>query len=210
MQLCGLPIESNHLMRTCDPKRGQQILDAAAQLFATHRYHEVRMDDIATQAGVAKGTLYRYYTDKEALYLALTIHGIQRLFDESHDKVVGPGKPCEKVREFIRHIVRFHQQYPYFLELIQRIESSGSTTSINALQTVRTQWYHLVTELVTQLQVDGRPMTAHPEWASHALLGIIRGLLRFTPQPWPNEMADWIYNQFMHGLALPNACVQAS
>ena len=66
-------------MRTCDPKRGLQILDAAAQLFAKSHYHEVHMDDIASQAGVAKGTVYRYFRDKEDLYLALTIHGIHRV-----------------------------------------------------------------------------------------------------------------------------------
>ena len=70
-------------MRTCDPKRGQQILDAAAQLFAKHRYHEVRMDDIAEHANVAKGTVYRYFHDKEDLYLALTRHGLNQLFAES-------------------------------------------------------------------------------------------------------------------------------
>ena len=53
-------------MRERDPRRGQQILEAAAQLFATHRYHEVRMEDVAAEAGVAKGTIYRYFKDKEA------------------------------------------------------------------------------------------------------------------------------------------------
>src|SRR3982751_2583997 len=80
-------------MRTCDPKRGQQILDAAAQLFASHRYHEVRMEDIASHAQVAKGTIYRYFHDKEDLYLALTIHGMHRLFEESQGKIAGSEDP---------------------------------------------------------------------------------------------------------------------
>ncbi len=194
-------------MRTCDPKRGQQILDAAAQLFAMHHYHQVRMDDIADHAGVAKGTLYRYYNDKEDLYLALTVHGMQRLFDESHGKIIGPGDPCDKVRDFIRNIVRFYEQQPYFLELIQRIETSGSTASTNALHAIRTQWFQLVTELVTQLESTGKPMAERPQWAALALVGIIRGLLRFTPQPWPSDMADWIYDQFMHGMTTRVTCV---
>jgi AcrR family transcriptional regulator len=189
-------------MRTCDPKRGQQILDAAAQLFAKHRYHEVRMDDIAAHAGVAKGTLYRYYRDKEDLYLALTIHGIHRLYEESHGQIVNPGDPDRKLRDFITRIVRFYEQYPYFLELIQRIETSGSTASVSALQEIRTQWYHLVTDLIMQISDAGQSVT-HPELAALALLGIIRGILRFTPQPWPDHLADWIYRQFMHGLSLP-------
>ena len=189
-------------MRTCDPKRGQQILDAAAQLFAENRYHEVRMDDIAAHAGVAKGTVYRYYRDKEDLYLALTIHGIHRLYEQAQGQIVNPGDPDRKLRDFITRIVRYYEQYPYFLELIQRIETSGSIASVSALQEIRTQWYHLVTDLITQISDAGQSVT-HPELAALALLGIIRGILRFTPQPWPGHLAEWIYHQFIHGLSLP-------
>jgi AcrR family transcriptional regulator len=190
-------------MRTCDPKRGQQILNAAAQLFAKHRYHEVRMDDIAAHAGVAKGTLYRYYRDKEDLYLALTVHGMHRLLEESQGKIIGPGEPDQKLLDFITHIVGFYEQYPYFLELIQRIETSNSTASLNALNTIRTQFYHLVTSLITQIHRAGQPVTDQPELAGLALLGTIRGILRFMPQPWPDYLAEWIYQQFMHGLSRP-------
>jgi AcrR family transcriptional regulator len=159
------------------------------------------MDDIAAHAGVAKGTLYRYYHDKEDLYLALTMHGIQELYEQSQVQIVGPGDPDQKLRDFITGIVRFYEQYPYFLELIQRIEASGSTASVTALQDIRTQWNHLVTDLIAQLNDARRPVNADPELAALALLGIIRGILRFTPQPWPSHLADWIYHQFMHGFA---------
>lgn len=190
-------------MRTCDPKRGLQILDAAAQLFAKRRYHEVRMDDIAGHAGVAKGTLYRYYRDKEDLYLALTIHGMHRLYEESQSNIIGPGDSEQKLLDFITHIVRFYEQYPYFLELIQRIESSNSTASLNALNAIRTQFYHLVTNLITQINHAGQPVTRQPELAALALMGMIRGILRFTAQPWPKHLAEWIYHQFMNGLNTP-------
>jgi TetR/AcrR family fatty acid metabolism transcriptional regulator len=183
-------------MRTCDPKRGQQILDAAAQLFAKHRYHEVRMDDIAAHAGVAKGTVYRYFHDKEDLYLALTRHGLQQLFEESRAIIVGPGEPDAKLRGFITQIVHFYEQFPYFLELIQRIETSSSPESLNTLNEIRTQYYHAITDLMTQLK-----RSDNPQLAALALMGIIRGILRFTPQPWPDHLDDWIYHQFMHGLS---------
>ena len=186
-------------MRTCDPKRGQQILDAAAQLFANHRYHEVRMEDIAAHAGVAKGTIYRYFNDKEDLYLALTIYGMQRLFEESQDKIAGAADPEAKLSAFITHVVRFYEKYPYFLELIQRVETSGSAASADALQTMRNHFFHLVTDLMLQLNSLDPTASHHPEWSALALMGIIRGLLRFTAQPWPKHMPDWIYDQFMHG-----------
>jgi TetR/AcrR family transcriptional regulator, fatty acid metabolism regulator protein len=187
-------------MRTCDPKRGQQILDAAAQLFAKHRYHEVRMDDIAEHAGVAKGTVYRYYHDKEDLYAALTKHGISRLLEQSKTTIAGPGTAEAKLHAFITDCVRFYEQYPYFLELIQRIETSNSSVSQSALQSIRSQFYHLVTDLIAQFNETNGGVTHEPELAALALLGMVRGILRFMPQPWPKNLADWIYHQFMHGL----------
>ena len=58
-------------MRCKSPAQADKILAAAAQLFATHRFHEARMEDIAALAEVAKGTIYRYFHDKDELYLAL-------------------------------------------------------------------------------------------------------------------------------------------
>ena len=49
------------------------MLAAAARLFGSQRFHEVRMEDIAAEAAVAKGTLYRYFADKEQLYRAMLV-----------------------------------------------------------------------------------------------------------------------------------------
>src|SRR5215213_200382 len=111
-------------MRTLDPARGQQIIDTAARLFAQGHYHEVRMEDIAAQAGVAKGTLYRYFEDKEDLYLALLLHGMERLLHESRSNVTGPGAAEDRLLAFITGVVRFYERNPYFLELWARIETS--------------------------------------------------------------------------------------
>jgi AcrR family transcriptional regulator len=48
--------------------RRDAILDAALTVFAERGFEAARLDDVATQAGVAKGTLYLYFKDKEALF----------------------------------------------------------------------------------------------------------------------------------------------
>ncbi len=48
--------------------RRQSILDAALKVFAKHGFAAARLDDVAAAAGVAKGTLYLYFIDKEALF----------------------------------------------------------------------------------------------------------------------------------------------
>ena len=48
--------------------RRQAILDAALSVFAERGFEAARLDDVAARAGVAKGTLYLYFRDKEALF----------------------------------------------------------------------------------------------------------------------------------------------
>src|SRR5262245_18615534 len=56
-------------VRTKTPQQADKMLNAAARLFGTQRFHEVRMEDIAAEAAVGKGTIYRYFSDKDELYL---------------------------------------------------------------------------------------------------------------------------------------------
>ena len=51
--------------------RPAEILDAALKVFAQKGFAAARMDDIARQAGVTKGTIYLYFENKEAVFKAL-------------------------------------------------------------------------------------------------------------------------------------------
>jgi AcrR family transcriptional regulator len=52
-------------------ERKNQILEAAIAVFARLGFQQTRMDDIASQAGLSKGTLYLYYKSKDAVIGAL-------------------------------------------------------------------------------------------------------------------------------------------
>lgn len=49
----------------------RRIMQAAMQTYIRHGFHAAKMSDIATAAGLAKGTLYLYFNSKEALTTAL-------------------------------------------------------------------------------------------------------------------------------------------
>jgi AcrR family transcriptional regulator len=51
--------------------RPGEIIDAALQVFTAHGFAAARLEDIATRAGVTKGTIYLYFPDKEALFEAV-------------------------------------------------------------------------------------------------------------------------------------------
>jgi AcrR family transcriptional regulator len=51
--------------------RPAEILDAALKVFAHKGFAAARMDDIAKEAGVTKGTIYLYFENKEAVFKSL-------------------------------------------------------------------------------------------------------------------------------------------
>ncbi len=57
--------------RPTQDERRAAILTAALDVFAENGFAAARLDDVAQKAGVAKGTLYLYFPDKEALFEAL-------------------------------------------------------------------------------------------------------------------------------------------
>jgi len=61
------------------PEKERRIVRAAERLFTRRRFHEVKMDDVSRVAGVGKGTIYRYFKDKDDLFLRVVMSGFEEL-----------------------------------------------------------------------------------------------------------------------------------
>lgn len=69
MKTASLPTEVRWTRRK--QERPAEILDAALKVFAQKGFAAARMDDIAREAGVTKGTIYLYFENKEAVFKSL-------------------------------------------------------------------------------------------------------------------------------------------
>lgn len=81
--------------------KGEQILDATLRLLSQKRYHEITVDEIASEAGVGKGTIYRYFTDKDDLLKQLSMRGMNRMAME----IEGVLKPGMSLREKLQAVI---------------------------------------------------------------------------------------------------------
>jgi len=73
-----------------DAKRSAKenlIVDAAERVFSVVGFKNAKMENIATEAGITKVTLYSYFQSKENLYLALTYRGLQLLNDKYYQTI---------------------------------------------------------------------------------------------------------------------------
>jgi AcrR family transcriptional regulator len=77
--------------------RRQAILDAALTVFAARGYEAARLDDVAAQAGVAKGTLYLYFKDKQALFEELVRGAVTPIMERVSSAARAPELPASQV-----------------------------------------------------------------------------------------------------------------
>jgi AcrR family transcriptional regulator len=81
----------------------EKVLEAASRLFAERGADVVSMDDVAAEAGVGKGTLFRRFGDRAGLAHAL-LDEHEREFQDHllrGDPPLGPGAaPCERIKAF--------------------------------------------------------------------------------------------------------------
>src|SRR3954453_15670174 len=97
--------------------QADKILAAAARLFANHRFHEARMEDIAALAEVGKGTLYRYFKDKEELYLALLARAATELQGPLSLFLDQPGGPRAQLVAVVEGIIDHFDGQPHLFDL---------------------------------------------------------------------------------------------
>lgn len=82
------------------------ILDAALKTFVRRGYSETRVSEIASEAGVAEGTLYNYFPSKEDLLLALFDEKWSGIIDEIKNKISRFDDPNKKLKAIFSLVIR--------------------------------------------------------------------------------------------------------
>ena len=86
----------------------EQMLAAAAQLFATRGYTAATMQDLANACGVSKATLYHYVRDKQQLLQQITQGHVLRLEAVVNEVVLADPEPQRRLSALV---LRFMQVY---------------------------------------------------------------------------------------------------
>jgi AcrR family transcriptional regulator len=150
-----------------------KILAVTARLFAENGVDRVTMDQIASAAGVGKGTLFRRFGDKAGLGAALLGAREQELGDALlGPPPLGPGAPAGiRLRAFVIAYVRFLDAN---LDLVHMSEtaSPGSRYRVGAYE----RWHEHVRGLIAQARPD---LDAHCT-AHLVLAGVAADLRRAT------------------------------
>jgi AcrR family transcriptional regulator len=91
-------------------ERKTQILDAAEQVFNKKGLDKARMDDIADQTGLSKGTLYLYFKSKEDLVIAILDRIFRGMFEQLEARKSGELNATEAIWSFTDEAARDYKR----------------------------------------------------------------------------------------------------
>ena len=134
-------------------ERRQRILDATLALASKGGYEAVQMRAVAERAGVALGTLYRYFPSK----IHLLVSGLAREFERNQDKldkITIPGATAyERMLYVLGRITRTMQREPMLTEAMTRAFMFADPSAAAEVAVVA----RLMERMLTGAMHDGEP-----------------------------------------------------
>ncbi|MBW2596167.1 MAG: TetR/AcrR family transcriptional regulator [Deltaproteobacteria bacterium] len=109
----------------------QEILQVALKLFSEKGFHNVSMHEIATTSEFAVGTLYKFFSNKEALYRALIIDSSQVFHSSLMASLTTSGNELEKIRACVEAKIKVFMENLDYVRLYLA-ETRGASFNIKA------------------------------------------------------------------------------
>jgi AcrR family transcriptional regulator len=104
-------------------QRKQRIVDMAETVFFQSGYDGATLPAIADAAGYNKRTLYLYFKDKEDIFLAVVLRGLEGLCGALKQALERTGPSCSGLRDLAAAFFDFSTNHPQYLDLIMAYES---------------------------------------------------------------------------------------
>ena len=133
----------------------ERIMEAAIRSFARKGYHEARIADVAREAGVAAGTIYLYFKNKDNLLISIFEEKVQRFIQEFRRWL----SRQENAELKLRKLVQFHliemQEHPDLAAVFQ-LELRQSRHFMRAYPKVNLKnYFDLIGEIIEEGQQQG-------------------------------------------------------
>jgi len=96
----------------------ERVLEAALGLFSEKGFHVATMDEVAERAGVGKGTLYRYFANKETLFNELVRQRLEELEGKARTILDGQDDVLTMITKYVRVYFEFFDRNQHLYRLI--------------------------------------------------------------------------------------------
>jgi TetR/AcrR family transcriptional regulator, fatty acid metabolism regulator protein len=180
--------ESDSKERNGRAEKARAILRAAAKVFARSGYFNAKVSDVAREAGVADGTVYLYFKNKDDLLSSIFSTAMEEFLSRARTELAEVPDPCERLRRFAHlHLALLEQERD--MAVVFQVELRQSTKFMEQFSTTYlADYFKVIREIIEDGQRRGLFRTQlNPQVVTKVIFGAL------------DEMAtNWIlsHNQY--------------
>jgi len=120
-------------LREGQRERRQRIVAAARRLMVEVDYDRIQVKDVADEAGVALGTLYRYFNSKDHLFACALLAWSQNFGDRVASSTGGP--TVARVKAIYRLAARAFERQPRVYGVMMQVQGSADPNAVDVFTT---------------------------------------------------------------------------
>lgn len=184
-------------------RRRHEIVKTATDLFSRKSYHDVTMDEIADVLGVAKGTIYNYFSSKEKLYLEILKDSFEAIESLLQKEVETRDPAPAKLRKLLATIFSFYEENREVLRILSRDETHLLKEHFEFTEKWRERRVRLYETIIRKGINEGSFVDQNPKLRALMLYGAVGAVMvhhDFSMDP--EEVADAVFSQLASGLLL--------
>nr|WP_310259433.1 TetR/AcrR family transcriptional regulator [Fictibacillus barbaricus] len=206
--VCVIVLYTNEaiVMKRKGPKY-EKIIDAAVNVIAEHGYHQSQVSKIAKEAGVADGTIYLYFKNKEDLLVSVFNEKMGTFIEKTENELKGKDTAIEKLRTLVE--MHFKQlTADYELSIVTQLELRQTNRQLRAkIGEVLKRYLNLIDTILQDGMKEG---VFVPEIDIRLARQMIFGTIDETATNWVMNdhrydlpaLADAIHQMLVNGLSV--------
>lgn len=133
-----------------DKPKYKQIIDAAVVVIAENGYHQAQVSKIAKQAGVADGTIYLYFKNKESILISLFEEKMGNFTEKIREKIEGNPDAISKLLTLVK--THFHEMSKdLYLAIVMQLEVRQTNIDLRLkINEVLKEYLHIIDSILIE------------------------------------------------------------
>ena len=178
-----------------NPSTRERILDAAMNIFSAKGFHDTKLDEIVSEGGISKGSIYFHFPNKEKLFIALVDQFANLIERRAKEAIEDETQGIRRVQAALEAVLETFARYrrPAKLLLVQAV-GLGAVFERKRME-VNDRFALLIKTYLDESVADGAIAPVDTHIVAHAWMGAIY-----------NVVIQWVYtgeprkDEIMHTL----------
>lgn len=185
-------------------RRRQEVINAAAKVFAQRGYHATSIEDLIAATGMTRGGIYHYTASKQELLLSIVQELMEPLLARAQEILDAPGSSEERLRRlmevWLQHVAAHRDHMIVFSRERGTLQR---TPEWRAVRQARARFEGMLASVLQAGEQDGSFSVGDPQMALLMILGSVNYVpewLDVSGRLSPAEIAERYCDLLLNGL----------